>query len=64
MKKIPILIMDFRYDEGTRPRQDNCCPCITHTQAGRGGGASGQPLIVEKWTKSELDKLQSKDISK
>ena len=57
--KEPILIMDFRYDEGTRPRTDHCCPCITHTQAGK-GGVSGQPLVVERWTKSESNRQQNK----
>ena len=62
MQKEIALIMDYRYDEGVRPRKEMICPCITT----RGGGgqlcSSGVPLIVERWTQSESDKPQNKDI--
>lgn len=62
MKKEPILIMDYRYDEGCRPRRDNCCPALNTHQRG-GGGISAEPLIVELWTWSdtELNRQPNKD---
>lgn len=60
MQKEIVLIMDFRYDEGSRPRKEMICPCITVKQSG--GGISSVPLVVEKWTQSESDKQQNKDI--
>ena len=59
-----VLIMDFRYDEGARPRKEMICPCINSGTCGRGGQhiPSNMPLLVERWTKSELDKQQNKDI--
>ena len=63
MQKEVVLIMDFRYDEGTRPRREMVCPCLT-TKIGRGGQhiPSNEPLVLEKWTQSESDKQQNKDI--
>lgn len=64
MQKEIVMIMDFRYDDGVRPRKDMICPCI-NTLVGRGGNhiPSNAPLIVERWTKSESNKQQNKDIS-
>lgn len=63
MQKETVLIMDFRYDDGARPRKDMICPCIC-AKVGRGGQhiPSNEPLIVERWTQSESNKQQSKDI--
>ena len=36
MQKEIVLIMDFRYDEGARPRKDMVCPCITTRTVGGG----------------------------
>ena len=60
MEKQIIAIMDFRYDEGVRPRKKMICPCIT-TKAKSGGGISGIPLVVERWKQSESDKQRNKD---
>ena len=61
-KKEVILIMDYRYDEGTRPRNKLICPCIsTKTDMGDCIPARGA-MILEKWTRSESDKQQNKDI--
>ena len=60
MQRKVVLVMDFRYDEGARPRKDMICPCITT----RGGGKNESvPLILEKWTQSESNRQQNKDIS-
>ena len=61
MKEI-TLIMDYRYDEGVRPRKDMVCPCLVTRVGGGTGIQSSTPLIVEKWTRSESDKRQNKDI--
>lgn len=64
MQKEVVLIMDYRFDEGVRPRKDMISPAICLTN-GRGGGdsiPSNAPLILEKWTQSELNKQQNKDI--
>ena len=37
MQKEVILVMDFRYDEGARPRPEKIMPCIT-TRSNVGGG--------------------------
>ena len=58
MEKEVILVMDFRYDEGARPRRQLICPCITTKS---GGGISGTPIVVERWKRSEYDKQQNKD---
>ena len=63
MQKEIVMIMDFRYDEGVRPRKELICPCITTRYEGGGSSLSGCPLVVERWIKSESDKLQNKDIS-
>lgn len=60
MQKEIVLVFDFRYDEGTRPRKGLICPALT-TRTGRGG--SQEPLILERWTKSESNKQQNVDIS-
>ena len=61
MQKEIVLIMDYRYDEGTRPRKELISPCIC-TNAGGGEGLSGVPMVLEKWTRSESNKQQNKDI--
>lgn len=64
MQKEIVLVMDYRYDEGVRPRKDMICPCLT-TRVNRGGGISipsSTPMIVERWKKSESNKQQSKDL--
>ena len=38
MQKEIVLIMDYRYDEGARPRKDMISPCITTRYIG--GGAA------------------------
>lgn len=64
MQKKIILIMDYRYDEGVRPRKDKICPCITTHSCGDGRKAlSGQPLVVEKWTKSELSEYRIRKLT-
>ena len=58
-----ILIMDFRYDEGVRPRKEMVCPCLMTRNGGGGGGINSSiPLLVEKWTGSESNKQQNKAI--
>ena len=61
MQKEIVVIMDFRYDEGVRPRKEKICPCITTRSGGGSLGSSGVPLIVEKWTKSKSNKQQKQD---
>ena len=65
MEREIVLVMDYRYDEGARPRKDKIIPCLT-TKIGRGGLhiPSNEPLILERWTQSESNKQQNKDISK
>lgn len=62
MQREVIMMLDFRYDEGARPRKELICPCIT-TRGGCNESVSGVPLVIEKWTQSESNKQQSKDIS-
>ena len=61
MEREVIMMFDFRYDEGTRPRKEMICPCIT-TRGGQNGSLSGVPMVLERWTKSESNKQQNKDI--
>ena len=61
MQKEVILIMDFRYDEGARPRKEMISPCIC-TNGGGKDGLSGTPMILERWTQSESNKPQKRDI--
>ena len=63
MQKEVVMMLDFRFDEGARPRKDMICPAITLLN-GRGGGQSipsNAPLVLERWTRSESDKQQNKD---
>lgn len=64
MRKELFLVIDYRYDEGARPRKEMICPCINSGTCGAGGEhiPSNMPLLVEKWTKSELNKRQNKDL--
>lgn len=60
MRKEVILIMDYRSDEGVRPRKEMICPCITtNTREGGSYIPSSTPLIVERWTKSESKTTQN-----
>lgn len=62
MQKEVILIMDYRYDEGVRPRKELICPCIATKVDGGGCIPARGAMILERWTKSESDKQQNKDI--
>lgn len=61
MQKEIVLIMDFRYDEGARPRKEMISPCIC-THGGGGEGLSGTPMVLERWKRSESNKPQNKGI--
>lgn len=63
MEREIVMVFDFRYDEGARPRKDMICPCITTRTTGGGNHIpSSTPMILERWTKSESNKQQNKDI--
>jgi len=51
--------MDYRYDEGCRPRLDDICPTITTHTGGGDRTISSNPLIVEKWIRYESNKQQN-----
>lgn len=34
MEREIVMVFDFRYDEGARPRKDMICPCITTRTTG------------------------------
>lgn len=59
MQKEIVLTMDYRCDEGARPRKNLVSPCITTTSRG-GGIPTSTPLVVERWIKSESNKPQDK----
>ena len=58
MKNKFVMVIDYRYDEGVRPRKEMICPCLT-TKIGRGGQhlPSNEPLIIEKTDKYRIRKL-------
>ena len=59
-KKEVILIMDYRYDEGIRPRKELICPSIT-TKVDMGNCIPARgAMILERW--SESNKQQNKDL--
>ena len=60
MRKEVILIMDYRYDEGVRPRKEMICPYIT-TNTREGG-----ELHTEQHATNcrKMDKIRIKDNTK
>lgn len=59
-KKEVILIMDYRYDKGIRPRKELICPSIT-TKVDMGNCIPARgAMILERW--SESNKQQNKDL--
>lgn len=56
MQKEIVLVFDFRYDEGARPRKGLICPALT-TRTGRGG----QPRAFNT---GKMDKIRIKQATK
>ena len=57
MQKELILVMDFRYDEGARPRKEKICPCINSGTCGRGGNT--YQVICRYWWRNGQDQNQT-----